>query len=88
VHRVATPVQMLDGVAQPVPTGRLSQPEEGKVLVPLGRALGRLTAAGGADPRAFTVPRAYLPVRGHWALRVSARRGADRYSGTLALPVR
>ena len=48
----------------------------------------QLTAVRGVDPRAFTVRRAYLPVRGNWTLRVSARRGPARYAGTLALPVR
>ena len=48
----------------------------------------RLTAVRGVDPRAFTVRRAYLPVRGNWILRVSARRGPARYAGSLALPVR
>jgi methionine-rich copper-binding protein CopC len=47
-----------------------------------------LAAVRGVDPRAFTVRRAYLPVRGNWVLRVSARRGPSRYAGTLALPVR
>ena len=48
----------------------------------------QLTAVRGVDPRAFTVRRAYLPVRGNWILRVSARRGPARYAGSLALPVR
>ena len=48
----------------------------------------QLTAVRGVDPRSFTVRRAYLPVRGNWILRVSARRGAARYAGSLALPVR
>ena len=48
----------------------------------------QLTAIRGVDPRAFTVRRAYLPVRGNWILRVSARRGPARYAGSLALPVR
>jgi hypothetical protein len=48
----------------------------------------QLTAVRGVDPRAFTVRRAYLPVRGNWILRFSARRGSDRYAGSLAHLVR
>jgi hypothetical protein len=74
----------------PRPTTRSGGYSEVRVRATL-EAAGKdlaLTAVRGADPRTFAVRRAYLPTRGNWTLRISARRGSERFAGTVALPVR
>ena len=74
----------------PRPTARsggYSQVRVRATLAAAGKDLA-FAAVRGADPRTFTVRRAYLPTRGNWTLRISARRGSERFTGTVALPVR
>jgi methionine-rich copper-binding protein CopC len=74
----------------PKPTaasGGYSEVRVRATLADAGKDLA-LAAVRGADPRAFTVRRAYLPAPGNWTLRISARRGSERYVATVALPVR
>jgi methionine-rich copper-binding protein CopC len=73
---------------KPTPaTGGYSDVRVRATLESAGKDLA-LPAVRGADPRVFTVRRAFLPVAGNWTLRVSARRGPDRYTAAVAVPVR
>ena len=48
----------------------------------------RFRGVQGDDPARFGVRQAYLPLPGHWTLRITARRGLKgRYAGTVTVPI-
>lgn len=68
----ADSVQVLDGVARPVPVGRLSQDDGGTVVVPLGRELER----GSYTVVWKVISRDQDPVEGVFVFHVSTRGAA------------